>query len=75
MVALKIPKLGSGSYFPEFPELWHTAEKALTAVIREDYVQGISTRSVDDLVKARAGHERGVQASRMRPHRKGNLPC
>jgi putative transposase len=28
------------------------AEKALTAVIQEAYVQGISTRSVDDLVKA-----------------------
>ena len=75
MVALKILKLGSGSYFPEFLQPWRTAEKALTTVIQEAYVQGISTRSVDDLVKARAGHERGVQASRMRPHRKGNLPC
>src|SRR5262249_61823499 len=28
------------------------AEKALTAVIQEAYIQGISTRSVDDLVKA-----------------------
>jgi len=28
------------------------AEKALTAVIQEAYIQGVSTRSVDDLVKA-----------------------
>ena len=51
-VELKISKLRSGSYFPEFLEPRRTAEKALTAVIQEAYVQGISTRSVDDLIKA-----------------------
>ena len=51
-VELRIPKLRQGSYFPEFLEPRRTAEKALTAVIQEAYVQGISTRSVDDLVKA-----------------------
>src|ERR1044071_3891990 len=51
-VELKIPKLRSGSYFPEFLEPRRTAEKALTAVIQEAYIKGISTRSVDDLVKA-----------------------
>lgn len=51
-IPLKIPKLRSGSYFPEFLEPRRTAEKALTAVIQEAYIQGISTRSVDDLVKA-----------------------
>ena len=51
-VELKIPKLRQGSYFPEFLEPRRTAEKALTAVIQDAYVQGISTRSVDDLVKA-----------------------
>ena len=51
-VELKIPKLRRGSYFPEFLEPRRTAEKALAAVIQEAYVQGISTRSVDDLVKA-----------------------
>jgi transposase-like protein len=51
-VALGIPKLRKGSYFPGFLEPRRTAEKALTAVIQEAYVQGISTRSVDDLVKA-----------------------
>ncbi|ESX16952.1 transposase ISRm25b, partial [Mesorhizobium sp. LSJC255A00] len=40
------------SYFPGFLEPRRMAEKALTAVIQEAYVQGISTRSVDDLVKA-----------------------
>ena len=51
-IELKIPKLRSGSYFPPFLEPRRTAEKALAAVIQEAYVQGISTRSVDDLVKA-----------------------
>ena len=51
-VELKIPKLRKGSYFPVFLEPRRMAEKALTAVIQEAYVQGISTRSVDDLVKA-----------------------
>lgn len=51
-IDLKIPKLRSGSYFPGFLEPRRTAEKALTAVIQEAYIQGISTRSVDDLVKA-----------------------
>lgn len=51
-IELKIPKLRRGSYFPEFLEPRRTAEKALAAVIQEAYVHGISTRSVDDLVKA-----------------------
>jgi len=48
----RIPKLRKGSYFPGFLEPRRMAEKALTAVIQEAYVQGISTRSVDDLVQA-----------------------
>ena len=51
-VELCIPKLRKGSYFPGFLEPRRAAEKALTAVIQEAYVQGISTRSVDELVKA-----------------------
>lgn len=51
-VELRIPKLRRGSYFPEFLEPRRTAEKALAAVIQQAYVQGISTRSVDELVKA-----------------------
>jgi putative transposase len=51
-VELRIPKLRKGSYFPAFLEPRRLAEKALTAVVQEAYIQGISTRSVDDLVKA-----------------------
>ncbi len=51
-VELRVPKLRKGSYFPRFLEPRRLAKKALTAVIQEAYVQGISTRSVDDLVKA-----------------------
>jgi transposase-like protein len=51
-VELRIPKLRTGSYFPSFLDPRRMAEKALTAVIQEAYIQGISTRSVDELVKA-----------------------
>src|SRR5262247_139274 len=51
-VVLRIPKLRKGSYFPGFLEPRRMAEKALSAVIQEAYVQGVSTRSVDDLVQA-----------------------
>ena len=51
-VELKIPKLRKGSYFPGFLEPRRMAEKALTAVVQEAYIQGVSTRSVDDLVQA-----------------------
>ena len=54
-VELRIPKLRKGSYFPAFLEPRRMAEKALTAVIQEAYIQGISTRSVDDLVQAMGG--------------------
>jgi transposase-like protein len=51
-VELRIPKLRKGSYFPAFLEPRRMAEKALAAVVQEAYVQGVSTRSVDELVKA-----------------------
>jgi putative transposase len=51
-VELRIPKLRKGSYFPSFLEPRRLAEKALAAVVQEAYVHGVSTRSVDDLVKA-----------------------
>ncbi len=54
-VELRIPKLRKGSYFPGFLEPRRMAEKALTAVIQEAYIQGVSTRSVDDLVQAMGG--------------------
>ncbi len=42
-VELRIPKLRKGSYFPGFLEPRRMAEKALTAVVQEAYVQGVST--------------------------------
>jgi transposase-like protein len=51
-VELRIPKLRKGSYFPGFLEPRRMAEKALTAVIQEAYIQGVSTRAVDELVKS-----------------------
>ena len=54
-VEIRIPKLRRGLYFPSFLEPRRMAEKALTAVIQEAYVQGVSTRSVDDLVRAMGG--------------------
>ena len=62
-VELRIPKLRKGSYFPSFLEPRRMAEKALTAVIQEAYIQGVSTRSVDDLVKAMGGS--GVSKSQV----------
>jgi putative transposase len=55
LVELRIPRLRKGSYFPGFLEPRRLAEKALTAVIQEAYVHGVSTRAVDDLVKAMGG--------------------
>ncbi len=54
-IDLAIPKLRKGSYFPTFLEPRRTAEKALVAVIQEAYVHGVSTRAVDDLVRAMGG--------------------
>jgi putative transposase len=54
-VELRIPKLRKGSYFPGFLEPRRMTEKALTAVIQEAYIHGVSTRSVDDLVQAMGG--------------------
>lgn len=51
-VELRIPKLRKGSYFPGFLEPRRLAEKALTAVIQEAWIGGVSTRRVDDLVQA-----------------------
>jgi putative transposase len=48
----RTPELRKGSYFPGFLEPRRVAETALTAVIREAHVQGISTRSVGEPVKA-----------------------
>jgi len=65
-IALAIPRLRKGSYFPSFLEPRRTAEKALVAVVQEAYVHGVSTRAVDDLVKAMgAGGMSKSQVSRL----------
>ena len=49
---LHMPKLREGSYFPSLLEPRRRSERALLAVIQQAYVEGVSTRRVDDLVKA-----------------------
>ncbi|MCY4579447.1 MAG: transposase [Chloroflexi bacterium] len=49
---LRIPKLRDGSYFPSLLEPRRRSEKALLAMVQQAYVEGVSTRRVDDLVKA-----------------------
>jgi putative transposase len=49
---LAIPKVRPGSYFPSLLEPRRRGERALAAVVQEAYVHGVSTRKVDDLMKA-----------------------
>jgi len=49
---LSIPRLRHASYLPSFLEPRRATEQALTAVVQEAYIQGVSTRSVDELVQA-----------------------
>ena len=51
-IPLMIPKLREGTYFPSLLEPRRRAEKALLAVVQTAYVKGVSTRKVDDLLKA-----------------------
>jgi putative transposase len=51
-LSLRIPKVRQGSFFPSLLEPRRRAEKALLAVVQEAYVEGVSTRKVDDLVQA-----------------------
>jgi len=51
-VALAIPRVRDGSYFPSLLEPRRRAERALLAVVQEAYLGGVSTRRVDDLVRA-----------------------
>lgn len=51
-IGLRIPKLRAGSYFPSLLEPRRRAERALLAVVQQAYVQGVSTRKVDDLLQA-----------------------
>ena len=49
---LRVPRVRDSSYFPSLLEPRRRAERALSAVVQEAYVRGISTRKVDDLVRA-----------------------
>lgn len=51
-LALRIPKLREGSYFPGFLEPRRRSERALVSVVQQAYVHGVSTRHVEDLVQA-----------------------
>ena len=51
-IELKVPRVRDSSYFPSLLEPRRRAERALSAVVQEAYVHGVSTRKVDELVKA-----------------------
>ena len=51
-IPLRVPRVRDGSYFPALLEPRTRAERALVAVVQEAYVEGVSTRRVDDVVKA-----------------------
>lgn len=51
-IALRVPKVRDGSYFPSFLEPRRRPEQALLAVIQQAYIEGVSTRKVADLVQA-----------------------
>jgi transposase-like protein len=51
-IELAIPKVRPGTYFPSLLQPRRRAEHALLAVVQEAYVHGVSTRKVDNLVKA-----------------------
>ena len=59
---LKIPKLREGSFFPSLLERRRRVDQALFAVVMEAYVHGVSTRKVDDLVRA-LGADSGISKS------------
>jgi putative transposase len=61
-IELRIPKLRKGSFFPSILEPRRRIDQALYAVVMEAYVNGVSTRSVDDLVAA-LGVDSGISKS------------
>lgn len=61
-VDLAIPKLRKGSFFPSLLNPRRRVDKALYAVICQAWIEGVSTRKVDDLVRA-LGNESGISRS------------
>ena len=51
-IPLRIPKVRSGTYFPSLLNPRRRSEKALLSVVQQAYIQGVSTRKVDDLLQA-----------------------
>jgi putative transposase len=66
---LRIPKLRAGSYFPSLLERRRRVDQALFAVVMEAYLHGVSTRKVDDLVRAW-----GLTAASPSPRSAGSAP-
>ena len=62
-VELRVPRVRDSSYFPSLLKPRRRAERALWVVVQEAYVHGVSTRKVDELVKA-LGME-GISKSRV----------
>ena len=72
-IDLRIPKLRQGSYLPTFLEPRRRSEQALLAVIQQAYVEGVSTRRVEDLVQA-LGCD-GISKSEVSAHLSGARPA
>ncbi len=82
-IELGIPKLREGSYFPSLLEPQRRSERALLSVVTQAYVEGVSTRRVDDLVRSlgcgggqhigrqHGPHEGHQVAARVDPQRPG----
>src|SRR3954447_3528227 len=80
-IELKVPRVWDGSYFPSLLEPRRRAKRAMLAVVQEAYVQGVSTRRVDELVQAlglagisksqesRIGRELDAEVERFRTRR------
>jgi putative transposase len=62
-VTLEVPKLRQGTYYPSFLEPRRRAERALVAVVQSAYIEGVSTRKVDELVQAMG--LRGIDKSKV----------
>jgi transposase-like protein len=51
-IELQVPRVRDGGFMPRLLEPRKRAERALVAVVQEAYVHGVSTRKVDNLVRA-----------------------
>ncbi len=71
-IPLRIPKVRSGSYFPSLLKPRRRSEKALLAVVQQAYIQGVSTRKVDDLLQALS--LTGIDKSKVSRWMKASVP-